>query len=301
MEAQGSCRMSTWLRWARSADSHLEFMSTYDASCLLLLHHELMRFARVLMDNRARWVRAETGDMVTCLSDVPWQFGSQLTDQTVPLDAVRLLAPAEPSKIVAVGRNYAEHARELGLERTATPRIFLKPPSGVVGPGAAIVYPRISQEVHYEAELAVVIGSRCRDLPPENATAAIFGYTCANDVTARDIQRRDGQPSFAKSFDTFCPLGPWLETELDSAVLAIRCSVNGEQRQDGHTSDMLWAVPDLLAYISSAMTLFPGDVVLTGTPAGVGPLLPGDEVAVSIAGIGELSNPVVADDSARLE
>lgn len=260
-----------------------------------------MRFARILIDDRVNWVRVEVGDRAAYLSDAPWQPGSQTTGHSVSLDAVRLLASAVPSKIVAVGRNYAEHARELGLERSAAPRIFLKPPSGVVGPGAAIVYPRISHEVHYEAELAVAIGSRCRNLPPERAATAIFGYTCANDVTARDIQHRDGQPSFAKSFDTFCPLGPWLETELDPAALEIRCSVNGEQRQDGHTSDMLWAVPDLLAYISSAMTLFPGDVVLTGTPAGVGPLLPGDEVAISIQGIGELSNPVVADDSARLE
>lgn len=222
-----------------------------------------MRFARVLSDDRAKWVRVETGDKVTCLSDAPWQPGSQVISQSVSLNAAQLLAPVVPGKIVAVGRNYAEHTRELGLERNEAPRIFFKPPSGVIGPGVAIVYPRVSQEVHYEAELAVVIGSRCRDLPPEGAAAAIFGYTCANDVTARDIQQRDGQPSFAKSFDTFCPLGPWLKTELDPAD--------------------------------------PGDVVLTGTPAGVGPLMPGDEVMVTIEGIGALNNPVVADDSARLE
>lgn len=276
-------------------------MGPDDASHVPMLHHDLMRFARVLIDDQAGWVRVETGDKVTYLSDAPWRSGSQAASQSVSLDAAQLLAPAVPGKIVAVGRNYAGHAQELGLERSEAPRIFFKPPSGVVGPGAAIVYPRVSQEVNYEAELAVVIGSRCRNLLPEGVAAAIFGYTCANDVTARDIQRRDGQPSFAKSFDTFCPLGAWIETELDPADLVIRCSVNGEQRQDGRTSEMLWAVPDLLAYISSAMTLFPGDVVLTGTPAGVGLLTPGDEVTVTIEGIGALNNPVVADDSARLE
>jgi 2-keto-4-pentenoate hydratase/2-oxohepta-3-ene-1,7-dioic acid hydratase in catechol pathway len=204
----------------------------------------------------------------------------------------------EPSKIVAVGRNYADHAAELALEVAERPRTFLKPPSALVGHGEAIRYPRQSQEVHYEAELAVVIGSRCHSVSSSDALEYVLGYTCANDVTARDIQRAEGLPSYAKSFDTFCPLGPWMETQVDPFHVGITCLVNGELRQEDDTGRMLWGVADLIAYVSAAMTLLPGDVLLTGTPAGVGPLRPGDEVTVTIEGIGSLTNPVVAGGQA---
>ncbi|HFD39875.1 MAG TPA: FAA hydrolase family protein, partial [Anaerolineae bacterium] len=173
------------------------------------------------------------------------------------------------------------------------PLLFLKPPSAVIGPGEAIVYPQhLSRRVEHEAELAVVIGRRARRVPPAEAPAYILGYTCANDVTARDLQRRDGQWTRGKGFDTFCPLGPWIVPGLDPGDLAIRCLVNGQVRQQGRTSQMIFAIADLIAYISAVMTLEPGDVILTGTPSGVGLLQPGDQVTVEIEGIGSLTNPV---------
>jgi 2-keto-4-pentenoate hydratase/2-oxohepta-3-ene-1,7-dioic acid hydratase in catechol pathway len=212
-----------------------------------------------------------------------------------PLAQVKLLAPIVGSKIVAVGKNYAEHVREMGGdEPPADPVLFLKPSTSVIGPGDAIVLPGLSSEVHHEAELAVVIGGIVRKVPVERALDAVLGYTCANDVTARDLQRSDGQWARAKGFDTFCPLGPWIETELDPSKLAIECRVDGELRQSGTTADLLHGVAELIAYASAVMTLLPGDVLLTGTPAGVGPIVAGNEVEVTIAGIGTLSNPVVA-------
>jgi 2-keto-4-pentenoate hydratase/2-oxohepta-3-ene-1,7-dioic acid hydratase in catechol pathway len=219
--------------------------------------------------------------------------GQTPTSDRVALVDVTLLPPAEPSKIVAVGRNYAEHAAELGSAIAERPRIFLKPPSSLVAHGQAIRYPPESQEVHHEAELAIVIGQECQRASLDDALTYVFGYTCANDITARDIQRAEGLPSYAKSFDTFCPLGPWIITDLDPTSLRITCMVNGELRQDGNTSDMLWNVRQLIVYVSAAMTLLPDDVILTGTPAGVGPIKPGDEVAVTIEGIGTLNNSVV--------
>jgi 2-keto-4-pentenoate hydratase/2-oxohepta-3-ene-1,7-dioic acid hydratase in catechol pathway len=214
----------------------------------------------------------------------------------IPLVDVRLLAPMLPSKVVAIGRNYAEHARELGNDVPETPVVFLKPSTSVIGPREAIQYPSQSAEVHHEAELAVVIGRLCRDVPAERVGDVVLGYTCANDVTARDLQRAESQWGRAKGFDTFCPLGPWVETDLDPADVAVRCEVNGEVRQDGRTSAMVRDVGYLVAFLSAAMTLLPGDVILTGTPAGVGPLAVGDEVTVTIEGIGTLSNRVVARD-----
>ncbi|GAA2376770.1 fumarylacetoacetate hydrolase family protein [Streptomyces carpaticus] len=211
----------------------------------------------------------------------------------VPLKAVRLLPPVLPSKVVAIGRNYAAHARELGNEVPDTPVTFFKPSTSVIGDGDAIRYPSISREVHHEAELAVVIGRMCRDVPRERARDVILGYTCANDITARDVQEREKQWARAKGFDTSCPLGPWIETDVDPADLAIMCTVNGEQRQLGRTSEMVRTVEDLIVHITESMTLLPQDVILTGTPAGVGPLHAGDEVAVSIEGIGTLTNKVV--------
>lgn len=217
------------------------------------------------------------------------------TETLVPWDDVTLLAPVIPSKVVCVGKNYVDHAAEMGGDVPTEPVIFLKPATAVIGPGARIVYPALSAEVHHEAELAVVIGRIARHVPVEDAAAHVFGYTAANDVTARDLQRRDGQWTRAKSFDTFCPLGPAIETELDPAErLAVIGRVNGEVRQAGFTSDMVFGVPELIAFVSSVMTLLPGDVILTGTPAGVGPLVPGDLVEVEIDGVGILANRVVA-------
>jgi 2-keto-4-pentenoate hydratase/2-oxohepta-3-ene-1,7-dioic acid hydratase in catechol pathway len=210
------------------------------------------------------------------------------------LAEVQLLAPCLPSKIVAVGRNYAAHAAELDDDVPAEPLIFLKPPTTVIGPGAAIVYPHhLSQQVEHEAELAVVVGRRARNVREDEVQAYIRGYTCANDVTARDLQRRDEQWNRSKGFDTFCPLGPWIVPDLDVSDLAIRCRVNGELRQDGRTRDLVFGIGRLLAHVTAVMTLEPGDVLLTGTPAGVGPLQPGDRVAVEIEGIGTLENKVV--------
>jgi 2-keto-4-pentenoate hydratase/2-oxohepta-3-ene-1,7-dioic acid hydratase in catechol pathway len=194
---------------------------------------------------------------------------------------------------VAFGRNYAEHARELGNEVPDVPFAFFKPSTSVIGPGDDIQYPPFSEDLHHEAELAVVIGRMCREVPRERVKDVILGYTCANDITARDVQRREKQWARAKGFDTSCPLGPWVVTDLDPSDVAVQCTVNGEQRQLGRTGEMVRSVADLVVHISEAMTLLPGDVILTGTPAGVGPVNVGDEVAVTIEGIGTLTNKVV--------
>ncbi|HET7899710.1 MAG TPA: fumarylacetoacetate hydrolase family protein [Candidatus Nanopelagicales bacterium] len=209
---------------------------------------------------------------------------------------VRLLAPVLPSKIVAVGRNYAAHAKELGNEVPSEPMIFLKPSTSVIGPGDAIALPLQSEQVEHEAELAVVIGRLCSEVPIRRVPDVVLGYTCANDVSARDLQASDGQWGRAKGFDTFCPLGPWIETELDASSVAVRCTVNGEVRQDGTTADMVRGVDELVAWISNVMTLLPGDVILTGTPAGVGPIVDGDSVSISISSLGTLTNRAVTRD-----
>jgi 2-keto-4-pentenoate hydratase/2-oxohepta-3-ene-1,7-dioic acid hydratase in catechol pathway len=205
---------------------------------------------------------------------------------------VDLLAPCEPSKIVCVGQNYARHAQEMGKEVPQEPLLFLKAPSAVIGPGDPIILPPQSALVDHEAELAVVIGRRAKGVCRGEAMGYVFGCTCLNDVTARDLQRRDGQWSRAKGFDTFAPLGPCIACRLDPSALAVRCRVNGELRQDGCTDDLVFGVETLIEYISAAMTLYPGDVIATGTPSGVGPLVDGDTVTVEIPGIGELTNPV---------
>lgn len=232
------------------------------------------------------------------------------------LAEVRLLAPVQPTKIVALGVNYRAHAEEVGHPLPEVPLLFLKPPSAVIGPGEAIVCPAMSQQVDYEGELAVVIGRRARHVQPAQALDYVLGYTCANDVTARDLQRRDGQWTRSKGFDTFCPLGPWIVPDLDPHDLALRTWVNGELRQDSSTRDLIFGVEELVSFISQVMTLEPGDVILTGTPSGVGPLAPGDVVVTSghatleqeptknqverdrlseveIEGIGVLRNPIV--------
>ena len=231
----------------------------------------------------------------------PGKGGVQFTGDTYPLAEVRLLAPVLPSKVVAVGGNYAGSGRETGTEPAAAgagePVLFLKPSTAVVGHGDEIAYPvKLTQRVDYEGELAVIIGRLCREVPAAQAAEVIFGYTCANDVTARDLQARDGQWTRAKGFDTFCPLGPWIETDVDPADLELTTSVNGEVRQRARTSQLLYDVPALVEYVSTVMTLLPGDVLLTGTPPGVGPLEDGDEVSVTIENIGSLSNTVVGRD-----
>ncbi len=249
-----------------------------------------MRFVRFVQAGTATYGLLE-GQEVTPLAGYPWEKVER-AGAPLPLDGVRLLAPCEPSKIVAVGRNYRAHAAELGNEVPTSPIIFLKPPSSVIGPGEAIVYPSASKNVHHEAELAVVIGRRCRSVQPEEVPGYIWGYTCANDVTARDLQRLDGQWARGKGFDTFCPLGPWIETDMDASNTTVICRVNGEVRQHGSTADMIFDLPTLIAFMADAMTLEPGDVILTGTPEGVGPLAPGDRVEVEISGLGVLANPV---------
>ena len=235
-------------------------------------------------------------DTVSVLTGDPIAMSVQLTGERKELNSVRLLAPVIPrSKIVAVGRNYAAHAAEMGDEVPKTPLTFFKPNTSVIGPGEPIIYPRASREVSFEGELALVIGRICKEVPVSRVPEVIFGYTVANDVTARDLQKSDGQWARAKGYDTFCPLGPWITTHQsleEAAALAIRTTLDGELRQDGNTKDMILTIPELVAYISSYTTLLPGDVILTGTPSGVGPMLPGQEVSVEIEGIGTLSNPV---------
>ena len=216
------------------------------------------------------------------------------TGQAVPLDDVRLLAPVLPSKVVAVGRNYADHAAEMGTDVPEEPLVFLKPSTSVVGPGDPIMFPSISKRMEYEGELACVVGRLVRRATSDEAARAILGYTCANDVTLRDLQATDGQWTRAKGFDTSCPLGPWVETEADPSDLALETRVNGEVRQSARTSQLTFDPAQLVAFISSFMTLLPGDVVLTGTPAGVGPLEVGDHVEVALDGIGTLANSVAA-------
>ncbi len=239
--------------------------------------------------------------VVVELAGDPLYAGLQPTQQEHRLSDVRLLAPVIPrSKVVAIGKNYAAHAAEMGGEAPAEPLMFLKPNTSVVGPNDQIFYPSQSERVDYEGELAVVIGRICRDVPAEQATDVIYGYTIANDVTARDLQTKDGQWTRAKGFDSFCPLGPWIETDLDPQTFAdgvsVQTHLNGELVQDGTTADMIFDIPTLIAHVSSVMTLLPGDVILTGTPEGVGPMNVGDEVEVTVAGIGSLTNKVVSRD-----
>ena len=225
-------------------------------------------------------------------------FDPTPTGDVLPLSSVRLLAPVQPINVVCIGKNYADHVAEMkgltGAAATEVPVVFLKPATSVVGPGDSIRLPRDSARVDHEAELAVVIGKPARDLTPVTALDHVWGYTAANDVTARDHQQSDGQWTRGKGHDTFCPLGPWIETDLDVADAGVQCSVDGELRQDGNTRDLLHDVPSVLAFITSFMTLLPGDVVLTGTPAGVGPLVGGSSVSVRVEGIGTLTNPVVS-------
>lgn len=219
----------------------------------------------------------------------------QKTDELWYPDEVSIVAPANPSKIVCVGRNYAEHAAELGNEVPKSPLLFLKAPSSIIGPGKSIVIPPQSDQVEHEGELAVVIGRRAKNIPDdEDPLTYVLGYSCLNDVTARDIQRADVQFTRGKSFDTFCPIGPIIETELDVSDVRVTTTVNGEVRQDGRTSQMVFPIPYLVRYISQQMTLMPGDIIATGTPSGVSKMNPGDICEVTVEGIGTLRNKVEA-------
>jgi len=253
-----------------------------------------VRICRVAVDDDLYFGLIE-GEAVVLLAGHP--FGELAPEgRVLPLADVRLVAPVLPSKIIAVGRNYVDHAKELGNTVPAAPMIFLKPSTAVVGPAEPIALPWQSEQVEHEAELAVVIGRLCREVPEERVPEVILGYTCANDVTARDLQKTDGQWGRAKGFDSFCPIGPWIETAVDLDDAVITCRVNDDLRQDGVLGDMVRGVPELVSWISSVMTLLPGDVILTGTPAGVGALTAGDTVSVSIDGIGTLTNPVIDRD-----
>lgn len=213
----------------------------------------------------------------------------------IPLNEVRLLAPVQPSKIICVGLNYAAHAKEQGAELPKLPLLFLKPPSAIINPGETILLPPQSKRVDHEAELVAVVGKRGRHITAENAQDHIYGYTIGNDVTARDLQKMDGQWTRGKGFDAFCPFGPWIDTEFDASDALITCKVSGQPRQMSSTRDLIFHVDALVAFISSVMTLEPGDLIFTGTPAGIGPLVAGDEVVIEIEGLGKLSNPVAAE------
>ncbi len=259
-----------------------------------------MRFARFVHAGGVSFgvVEGEAGggQTVAEIGSLPFEQ-VRFTGQRWALADVRLLAPIFSSKVIGVGRNYAEHAAELGNEVPKEPLIFIKPSTTVIGPRDAIRLPPQSKQIEHEAELAVVIGATgARRLDRAGAEQAIFGYTCANDVTARDLQKADVQVTRAKGFDSFCPLGPWISTGLDVSDLEVRCEVNEEVRQLGRTKDLVLDVPTLVSYVSHVMTLLPGDVILTGTPAGVSPITAGDTVVVRVEGIGDLANPVVALD-----
>lgn len=257
-----------------------------------------MKIARFSHDDTISFgiVDEEEHELVVLKAD-PMFAGFEPTGERVKLTDAKLLAPVIPrSKVVAVGKNYRDHAAEMGGDAPAEPLLFLKPNTSVVGPGDAIVLPRQSERVEHEGELAVVIGRIAKNVAEADAEDVIFGYTIANDVTARDLQQRDGQWARAKGFDSFCPLGPVIDTHVDIETGTIETSVNGELRQSGRLADMVHSVASIVAYASSVFTLLPGDVILTGTPAGVGPIVDGDTVEVSVSGLGTLSNPVRSAD-----
>jgi len=242
----------------------------------------------------------EHPDSVAAITGDPLAGPVTYTGERVGLDDVRLVSPVIPrSKVVGIGKNYAAHAAEFNSKVPDEPLVFLKPNTSVIGPGEPIVYPPETENLHFEGELAIVIGRICRRVPRERAAEVIFGYTIANDVTCRDLQARDKQWSRAKGFDSFCPVGPWMVTHLtieEAGDLAISTAVSGQLKQDSRTSMMVRGIPELIEFVSGFTTLLPGDLILTGTPEGVGPLVPGDTVSVTIDDIGTLSNPVMAED-----
>ncbi len=253
-----------------------------------------MRFVRYAFKKKLAWGVLQ-GDRIREISEGPFKR-SRLGNGFLELRQVRLLAPATPGKIVLVGLNYRNHARELGMRLPRQPIIFLKPPTAIVGPDDAVIYPQKVKRLDYEAELALVIKKSARNVAVRNALDYVLGFTCLNDITARDIQKKEGQWTRAKSFDSFCPLGPVLRTDLDPSDLKIRSYVNGRLKQDSSTRNLIFSVPELISFISGVMTLLPGDVISTGTPPGIGRLRPGDRVSVEIEGIGRLDNSVIKED-----
>ena len=230
---------------------------------------------------------------ITVITGDPIYSGIQKTAATVPVSQVRLLAPVIPrSKVVCIGKNYADHAAEMGGVVPDEPIIFLKPNTSVIGPNDTIVWPEMSERIDHESELAIVVGRLCKDVPLERVSDVIFGYTIANDVTARDLQKKDGQWTRAKSFDTFCPLGPWIDTDFIPGTQKITATVNGEVKQSAQLSDMIFKVPEIINFVSRVMTLLPGDIILTGTPEGIGPMIAGADATMTIEGLGELTNKV---------
>jgi 2-keto-4-pentenoate hydratase/2-oxohepta-3-ene-1,7-dioic acid hydratase in catechol pathway len=243
-----------------------------------------VRFARLAGPEGPTYARLD-GDSAYPIAVPPWRATREAllaSGASRPWTTAELLCPVEPTKIICVGRNYAGHAKELGNDVPVEPLLFFKPPSSLLGPGGSVVLPKESARVEHESELGVVIGARIRNVPAADAMKAVFGFTAVNDVTARDLQKKDGQWTRAKGFDTFCPVGPWIETELDATKLRVQCRVNGTVRQDGLTAQMIFDVPTLIAYVSRIMTLEVGDLLVTGTPEGVGPLAPGDVCEVEI-------------------
>jgi 2-keto-4-pentenoate hydratase/2-oxohepta-3-ene-1,7-dioic acid hydratase in catechol pathway len=259
----------------------------------------VVRIARFVHQSGVAWgiVESREGaslEDLTVAAIVDHPFGPiTYTGERWALPDVRLLAPILPSKVVAIGKNYAAHAAEMGGEAPSTPMIFIKPSTSVIGTGDTIKLPADAGRVEHEAELAIVINQPAKDVPRERAMEIVLGYTCGNDVSDRDMQKSDVQYTRAKSFDSYCPLGPWIETDLDASDVAVRCLVNGEIRQDGRTRDLIHDIPTLISFITHVMTLLPGDIILTGTPAGVSPIVAGDTVTVEIEGIGPLVNTVV--------
>jgi 2-keto-4-pentenoate hydratase/2-oxohepta-3-ene-1,7-dioic acid hydratase in catechol pathway len=253
-----------------------------------------VRIARIAHPGGVAFVTVDgEGEDLVAREVADHPFGTPTyTGNSWPMADVRVLAPILPSKVICIGKNYAEHVQEMGGEAPANPVMFLKPSTSVIGPNAPIKLPPDSNRVDFEGELAVVIGQPCRDVPAARASGVILGYTVANDVTARDHQQADGQWTRGKGHDTFCPLGPWIETAVDPADLAISTSLDGETKQDSRTSLLLHDVPALVEWVSRVMTLLPGDVILTGTPAGVGPMTAGQSVSVTVEGVGTLTNPV---------
>jgi 2-keto-4-pentenoate hydratase/2-oxohepta-3-ene-1,7-dioic acid hydratase in catechol pathway len=254
-----------------------------------------MRLVRFTLAGRTGYGKLD-GERIHALWNTPFD-GVMETWESLSLAEARLLAPCEPTKIVALGLNYRDHAAEFGRQVPDEPLIFLKPSTAVIGPEDDIVYPGMSRRVDYEAELAVVMGKPARRVPEETALDYVLGYTCFNDVTARDLQKKDGLFTRAKGFDTFAALGPWIETDIaDPDNLTVEAYLNGERKQHGNTGNMVFGVRRLISFISQVMTLLPGDVIATGTPAGVGPMRPGDEVEVRVEGIGVLRNRVVSEE-----
>lgn len=247
-----------------------------------------MKFVRYMWDNRIFYglVKDDKVQRIDLTPFIDWQC----VDESHRLSEVKILAPVEPSKIVAVGLNYTDHASELDMDMPDEPILFLKPATSVIGPDEKIVYPKMSKQVDYEAELGIVLGKEAWNLSEDEAKDAILGYTCANDVTARDLQRKDGQWTRAKGFNTFSPIGPCVETQVDPLDLRIELILNGDVKQESSTSYMMFNVYQLVSFISQVMTLYPGDVIMTGTPPGVGPMNPGDKVEVAIEGVGILRN-----------